>query len=200
MNTRKQNDALVVALLSGQRLERSDQYEVARILYSEYIPMVYAYLRKWFRVCSPCIYESIVIETIERVTRSILRFDPHRAKFTTFMIGFADRVAKEMLRKELQTCFLEEIEEDVAAPEPSGYSISAETLLHELLIGPYAACLENLHEKYRVLIEMAIEAVPPEKYQEHFNVNAATYRKRKERAIKELREIISIMGPSKPIE
>ena len=194
MNTQKHNDANVVALLSGHGLGRRELYEAARILYEEYLPMVYADLEKWFGLHNPRLLDSIVIETIERVTRLIKRYDPSRARFTTFLIGFARRVACELLRKELDTICIEEVDEtDVLAPTES--SKDGKTLLQELLRGPYAACLESLDEKYRVLIEMAIEAEPPQRYQQQFDVNRATYRKRKERAIGELRERISMMGP-----
>ncbi|MDP2883704.1 MAG: RNA polymerase sigma factor [Ignavibacteria bacterium] len=193
MDTQKHNDAIVVALLSGQGLERRDLYEAARILNEEYLPMVYAYLEKWFGLHNPRLLDSIVVETIERVTRSINKYDPSRSKFTTFLIGFARLVACEMLRKELKTICIEEVDETEVLDQTES-SNDAKTLLHELLTGRYAACLEILDEKYRVVLEMAIEGEPPERYQQHFDVNRATYRKRKERAIKELRECISMMG------
>ena len=107
--------------------------------------MVYAYLRKHFRGCIPSLHDSIVVETIERVANSIHKFDPNRSKFTTFLIGFARLVALEKLRKELNICFLEELEE-ISVPEPTESSQGAKTLLQELLRGPYAACLESLDE------------------------------------------------------
>ena len=195
MNTRKYNDAIVVALLSGQSMGRRDQFEAAQILYNVYIPIVEAYLRKQFRgCCIPSLFDSIIVETMERVARSINKFDPGRARLTTYLIGFARLVALERLRKELDMVFLDDLEEEPAA-EPSEASSNARTVLRELLRGPYAPCLESLDEKYRALIEMAIDGMPPESYQAQFEVTRSTYRKRKERAIKELRERIELMGP-----
>ena len=194
MNTSKRNDALVISLLTKEKMTQRDVEEAGRLLYHEYLPAINAFLQYRVGIRNPSLIDEIVIETIERATTSIRKFDPSRAKFISFLIGFAWRVAKEMLRKELTTiCFDEVAECEMIKRSESSFDTAA--LLHDLLRGRYARCLESLDDKYRLLIEMALEQKPPEDYMRLFNVSRPTYRKRKERAITTLRENISKMGP-----
>jgi DNA-directed RNA polymerase specialized sigma24 family protein len=193
MNTQLQNDAIIVSLLSGNKMEHRDAQEAARLLYLHHLPMADAYLQIRVGIRSQILREEILVETIERVTSSITRFDPRRSKFTTFLIGYARLVAMEMLRRECELIELKEFDEkDIL--EASHNSMNTKALLRDLLVGRYAACLESLDDKYRVLIQIAVAGQPPEAYQRLFHVTNSTYRKRRQRAIMQLRERILLMN------
>ena len=195
MSKHGNNDKIIVRLLSGQSLTKHELEEAGRILYEDYVPMADAYLRVRVGIHSQLLREEILLETLERVTRSIRKFDPSRSKFTTFFIGFARLVAFEMLRNEFEMIGLKEFnEKDILEPAESPKDTKA--LLHDLLHGRYAACFESLDPKYRTLIEMEFEGMPPEIYMKRYGVNRPAYRKRKQRGLKELRERISLMGPN----
>jgi hypothetical protein len=102
MDPRQRNDKIIVALLSNEKMERCDREEAGRLLYDEYLPGLYAFLRTR-DIRSPRLLDQIVIETIERVTQKIKTFHAGNASFMGFLIGYAILVAREKGRKELET-------------------------------------------------------------------------------------------------
>mgnify|MGYP001343352556 CR=1 FL=1 len=196
MSKHQRNDKIIIDLLSGQTLTKHEQEEAGRILCEAYIPMVEAYLRgPKFGISGQLLIDRIIIETIDRVTASIKKYDLSRSKLTSFMIGFAKNIAHEMLRKELTTIGLEGISTEHVL-ETYVSSTEEGSILKDLLHGRYAECFESLDTKYKELIQIELEGMSPEIYMKKYKVNRPAYRKRKERGLKELREIISMMGPN----
>lgn len=100
-------------------------------LYRESYSYVYNYV--CYRMADVAVAEDIVAEAFMKAARAFDRFDPARAKFTTWVINIAINCMNSHYRKERQTSALEDIPESVVAVPGEQDAVADRDLVFHLL-------------------------------------------------------------------
>lgn len=110
--------------------EAQDAREFTR-LYRESYPMVFSYVSR--RMSGSSAAEDVVAEAYMLAARSFDRFDPERAKFSTWVTRIALNCMASYYRRERPSVPLDELPESYAAEEEESGLIDDRELLGKLL-------------------------------------------------------------------
>lgn len=183
-----------LALLSSQSLDREETREAAKVLNEHIIPKMMGVLKKLGADITTA--EEVAKQAVDKVTKMITKFDPSRARLSTWMTKIAINLLNEKRRKGLipltQPISLESTHPSL---EHEFYNTQIESIENNPLeesefVRKIKSVLHLLSVEERTIISFELNCVPKEFYMKAYSISDDAYRQRKSRTYKKVRDMV----------
>ncbi|HLX12148.1 MAG TPA: sigma-70 family RNA polymerase sigma factor [Bacteroidota bacterium] len=194
----KQNNDLenkVWDLLANQTTSRNAAREAAKILHEYVIPKMMGLLVK--RGADRITAEEVCKEAVDRAITLIRRFDPKKAKLSTWMTRIALNIFRDKYRKHLIPASRVESLNEFPEQERGDVPTSGESIIEDdpqeesAFIGLVRKVFPSLSKEEQDLVNYFIQDLPKEKYMESYSISDDLYRQRKLRTFEKLRLLLT---------
>lgn len=162
---------------------REDPKQAFERLYRESYPLVYNYIFR--RVLDRTGAEDVTSEAFMRAARYFDRFDPERAKFSTWVISIARNCLNDYYERSRPTAPLESVSETTYAIEDS----NVENILDADLAQKLLAVLDD--DDRELMFMKFYEGKRNSEIAAELGINASTVSSRVARAIAKMREVVA---------